>query len=129
MCKKSPWRSSPKYIQTIIRIRNNLSPIKRSNVMARKKPSDQVAALRKQQAELEARLREAQTRANAEAKEKQRRKNELAGAVALKEFEANPSGDFALALRELLHAGVTRAADRAEFALDPLPRATKAVAG
>jgi hypothetical protein len=47
------------------------------------------------------------------------------GAVALKEFEANPSGAFAVALLALLNAGITRAAHRALFELPALPRAAK----
>ena len=97
--------------------------------MARQKPSDQVATLEKQRKELEAKLREAKAKADAEAKETRRRKAELVGLIALKEFEGNPSGAFAVALRDLLQAGVLRAADRAEFGLDPLPRAAKAAAG
>jgi len=95
--------------------------------MARQKPSDQLVTLRKQQKELETKLKEAQAKADAEAKEKQRRKNELAGAIVLREFEANPSGAFGVALRDLLHTGITKAGDRAEFGLDPLPKKAKVV--
>src|ERR1700729_2268614 len=90
--------------------------------MPKQKPSDQVATLRRQQAELMAKLREAETRAREEAKEIQRRKNELAGAVALKELDANPSGAFAVALRDLLQAGITRTAERSLFGLPALPK-------
>src|SRR6202012_3273637 len=79
-------------------------PAQKSNAMPKQKPSDQVATLRRQQAELIAKLKEAETKARQEEKEIQRRKNELAGAVALKELEANPSGAFAVALGELLRA-------------------------
>jgi hypothetical protein len=90
--------------------------------MPKQKPSDQIASLRKKQAELLAQLKEAETKARLEAKEIQRRKNELAGAVAIKELEANPSGAFAGGLRDLLLAGLTKAADRALFDLPALPK-------
>jgi len=88
--------------------------------MPKQKPSDQVATLRRQQAELMAKLKEAENKAKAEAKDIQRRKNELAGAVALKELDANPSGAFAGGLRDLLHAGLAKAAERALFGLPAL---------
>jgi hypothetical protein len=94
--------------------------------MPKQKPSDQVATLRKQQAELMAKLKEAENKARQEAKEIQQRKNELAGGVALKELEANPSGAFAAGLRDLLLAGLTKAADRALFELPALPKASRA---
>ena len=90
--------------------------------MARQKPSDQVATLKKMQADLAKKLKEAETKARNEAKEGQRRKNELAGAVALKELEANPSGVFADALLGLFKHHLTRAADRELFGLPPLPK-------
>jgi hypothetical protein len=93
--------------------------------MARQKPSDHIETLKKQQAELAKKLKEAQTKARSEAKEFQRHKNELAGAVALKELEANPSGAFALALLGLLAKDLTRAGDRAVFDLTPLTKETK----
>ncbi len=96
--------------------------------MARQKPSDQVATLRKQQAELTEKLHEAEAKAEAEAKELHRRKCEIVGAVALKEAELNPTGAVATTLRELLHTGITKAADRALFDLAPLPKATKPAA-
>jgi hypothetical protein len=97
--------------------------------MARQKPSDQLATLEKQRKELDDKLKEARAKAEAEAKEKHRRKAELVGLIALKELEANPSGEFASALRDLLHTGVTRAADRAEFSLKPLPKKVMAAVG
>ena len=96
--------------------------------MARQKPADQVATLLKQQADLTAKLKEAKAKADAETKEIQRRKHELAGAVALKELAANPSGAFGVALLALLHTGVTKAGDRALFDLAALPRASKEAA-
>ncbi len=97
--------------------------------MARQKPTVQIETLLRQQKELEAKLKEAKAKADAEAKETQRRKNEQAGALALKEFEANPSGAFAMALRDLLHTGLTKGADRALFGLAPLPKEAKPAAG
>ncbi len=96
--------------------------------MARQKPSDHIETLKKQQAELAKKLKEAQTKARNEAKESQRHKNELAGAVALKELEANPFGAFALSLLALLAKDLTRAGDRAAFDLTPLPKETKSEA-
>lgn len=97
--------------------------------MPKQKPSEQVASLRRKQAELMAQLREAENKARQEEKEIQRRKNELAGAVAMKEFEANPSGAFAAALGELLHAGLPKAAERALFGLPALPKASREADG
>ena len=94
--------------------------------MARQKPSDQVTLLKKQQQELARKLKEAESKAREEAKEIQRRKNELAGAVALKELETNPSGVFADALLGMLKHHLTRAADRAMFNLPALPKEPKA---
>ena len=94
--------------------------------MARQKPSDQVTLLKKQQQELAKKLKEAESKAREEAKEIQRRKNELAGAIALKELEANPSGAFADALLGMLKHQLTRAADRAMFNLPALPKEPKA---
>lgn len=97
--------------------------------MARQKASAQVETLRKQQQELAAKLQEAKKRHRDEEREKNRRKCELAGAVALKEFDANPSGSFGSALRDLLHTGITKAADRAQFGLPPLTRLATAGGG
>ena len=94
--------------------------------MARQKPADHLATLQKQRDDLDAKLKEAKAKADAEARETQRRKNELAGAVALKELAANPSGAFGAALLGLLNTGLTRAADRALFDLAPLPKTAKA---
>jgi threonine synthase len=93
--------------------------------MARQKPSDHIETLKKQQAELAKKLKEAQTKARNDAKEFQRHKNELAGAVALKELEANPSGAFADALLGMLKHRLTRAADRELFGLPALPNEPK----
>jgi hypothetical protein len=90
--------------------------------MPRQKPTDKIESIQKAQRELAAKLREAQTKARNEVRETERRKAELAGAVALKELEANPSGPFAGSLRELLHTGITKKADRALFDLPALPK-------
>lgn len=92
--------------------------------MSRQKSSDHIETLKKQQAELAKKLKEAQTKARNEAKQSQKHKNELAGAVALKELEANPSGAFALSLLALLAKDLTRAGDRAAFDLAPLTKET-----
>jgi hypothetical protein len=93
--------------------------------MARQKSTDKVETIKKQQAELLKKLKEAQAKAKHEAKEGQRRKHELAGAVALKELETNPTGAFADALLGLLKHHLTRAADRAIFDLPPLAKQPK----
>jgi hypothetical protein len=91
--------------------------------MPKLKPSDQVTSLRKLQADLMEKLKEAQVKAKQEAKEIQRLKNEIAGSIALKELDANPSGSFASAFRDLLHTGVTKASQRALFDLPALLKA------
>ncbi len=97
--------------------------------MPRVKSSEQIETLERQQKELFAKLREAKAKAAAEAKELQRRKNEIAGALVLKEIEQLPSGSLATNIRELLHTGITKAADRALFELPPLPKATAKAGG
>jgi hypothetical protein len=89
--------------------------------MPKQKPSLRVESIKQKQAALMAQLKEAQNRAKLEAKEKQRIKNEIAGSIALKELEANPSGSFAAALRNLLNANITKAVYRAMFDLPALP--------
>jgi Mrp family chromosome partitioning ATPase len=93
--------------------------------MARQKPSDQVTLIKKQQQELGSKLKEAESKAREETKEVRRRKNELAGAIALKELEANPSGVFASDLRGLLDQTLKREADRVLFDLPALPKQPK----
>jgi hypothetical protein len=110
---------------TIAGIRLDDTSERQGKPMARQKPSDQVATLQKQQAELAKKLKEAQTKARNEAKETERQKNELAGAVALRELQANPSGAFADALLGMLKHHLTRAADRELFGLPPLPKGHK----
>jgi hypothetical protein len=90
------------------------------STMPKLKPSDQVTSLRKLQADLMAKLKEAQVKARLEEKETQRLKNEIAGSIALKELDANPTGSFASALRDLLHTGLTKASQRALFDLPAL---------
>ena len=90
--------------------------------MPKQKPTTQLATLEKHRADLSAKLREAKSKVKAEAKQNERLKNEHVGAVALKEFAANPSGAFAATLRNLMGAGVTNATARAELGLSPLPK-------
>ena len=93
--------------------------------MPKQKPKTQLATLEKHRADLTAKLRSAKSKVKAEAKQTERLKNELVGAVALKEFAANPSGAFAAMLRNLIGAGVTNATVRAELGLAPLPKRAK----
>ena len=90
--------------------------------MPRQKVSDQVALIRKQQQNLANKLKEVEAKERQAAKEETRRKNEIAGALAMKEFEANPSGKFAVALLGLLNQGVMRATERELFDLAPLAK-------
>lgn len=92
--------------------------------MARTVSTKRLEAYRQQQIELAKKIREAEAQSREAAKADGKRKCELAGALALKEFEANPQGVFATALLGLLNNGLTKPADRALFALPPLPRAT-----
>ena len=50
---------------------------------------------------------------------------ELAGKLALLEFERDPRGQFAQAMLALLNHGLARPADRALFNLPPLPKQPK----
>jgi hypothetical protein len=49
--------------------------------------------------------------------DKKRSRNEIVGSIALQEIEANPSGSFAAALRELLDKLLEDPAERSQFAL------------
>jgi hypothetical protein len=89
--------------------------------MARTKSKPNLEALRQQQLELVKKIREAEAEAKKEQQEKDDRRKLIAGAIALKEHDANKSGDFATALRGLLHQKLTRPADRALFDLPALP--------
>ena len=91
--------------------------------MARQRPVDQVETLRAKQKALMEKLREAQAKARADQAETKRKRNEIAGAVAMQELEANPGSPFAVAFRELLNAGVTTAGKRALLGLPALPKA------
>jgi len=97
--------------------------------MARQKPSDQIATLQKQQAELVEKLKAAKIKAAAQEREAQRRRHELVGAVVMAEYNANPTGAFAVTMKELLHTGITKAADRADFGLSQMPKPAKAAGG
>jgi hypothetical protein len=90
--------------------------------MARTNSKTQLEALRKAQLELVAKIREAEAKEKKAEQEKQERRKLLAGAVALKELEGNPSGVFGAFLLRLLDQGLKGAADRALFCLPPLPK-------
>ena len=81
--------------------------------------------LRKKQLELVKQIKEAEAKTKKDQQEKDERRKLVAGAVALKEFEANPSGEFATALLGLLNHGVAKSSDRALFNLPALPKEPK----
>jgi hypothetical protein len=93
--------------------------------MARVNSKAQLEALRKQQLELLKKIKEAEAKTKNDERKGDERRKLLAGAVALKEFETNPSGAFSTALLGLLQHGVTKAADRALFNLPALPKEPK----
>ncbi len=93
--------------------------------MARTKSKPNLEALRQQQLELVRKIKEAEAEAKKEQQEKDDRRKLLAGAVALKELDANPSGAFADALLGMLKHHLTRAADRELFNLPALPKEPK----
>ena len=93
--------------------------------MARTNSKTQLEALRQQQLELVKKIKEAEAKTKKEQQEKDDRRKLLAGAVALKELDANPSGAFADALLGMLKHHLTRAADRELFGLPALPKEPK----
>jgi hypothetical protein len=90
--------------------------------MSRQKAPVQVAALKKQQEELLKKLKEAKAKELQAINKDIKRKTEIAGALALKEFEKNPEGAFATTLLGLISNCVTKDVERALFNLWPLPR-------
>jgi hypothetical protein len=82
-------------------------------------------ALRQKQLKLVKKIKEEETKTKKEQQEKNERRKLLAGAVALKELDANPSGAFADTLLGMLKHHLTRAADRALFGLPALPKEQK----
>jgi hypothetical protein len=90
--------------------------------MSRQKASVQVAALKKQQEELLKKLKVAKAKELQAINKDIKRKTEIAGALALKEFEKNPEGAFATTLLGLISNCVTKDAERALFNLRPLSR-------
>ena len=93
--------------------------------MARTNSKTQLEALRQQQLELVKKIKEAEAKTKKEQQEKDDRRKLLAGAVALKELDTNPSGAFADALLGMLKHHLTRAADRELFGLPALPKEPK----
>ncbi len=93
--------------------------------MARTNSKTQLEALRQQQLDLVKKINEAEAKTQKEQKEKDDRLKLLAGAVALKELDTNPSGAFADALLGMLKHHLTRAADRELFGLPALPKEPK----
>ena len=85
----------------------------------------ELEALRQKQLKLVKKIKEAEAKTKKEQQEKDERRKLLAGAVALKELDANPSGAFADALLGMLKHHLTRAADRALFNLPALPKEPK----
>ncbi len=93
--------------------------------MARTNSKTKLETLRKKQLDLVKKIREAEAKTKKEQQEKDEHRKLLAGAIALKELEANPSGAFADALLGMLKHHLTRAADRALFGLPALPKEQK----
>ena len=85
----------------------------------------ELEALRQKQLKLVKKIKEAEAKTKKEQQEQNERRKLLAGAVALKELDANPSGAFADALLGMLKHHLTRAADRALFNLPALPKEPK----
>jgi hypothetical protein len=94
--------------------------------MARAVSPKNLEKYRQQQIELAKKIKEAEAEARKAAKEELQRKREIAGAIALKEFESNPDGQFASLLLGLLAEGLTKPADRALFNLPPLTKEPQA---
>jgi hypothetical protein len=92
------------------------------NHMVRAVSPSRLEAYRKQQVELAKKIKEAEGRQKRELIMIDGHRKHLAGAVALKELEANPDGEFASALLHLLEQGLTRPNDRKLFNLPPLPK-------
>jgi hypothetical protein len=90
--------------------------------MARTNSKTKLETLRKKQLDLVKKIREAEAKTKKEQQEKDEHRKLLAGAIALKELEANPSGAFADALLGMLKHHLTRTADRALFGLPALPK-------
>ena len=88
----------------------------------------ELEALRQKQLKLVKKIKEAEAKTKKEQQEKNERRKMLAGAVALKELDTNPSGLFADALLGMLRHHLTRAADRALFDLPALPKEPKPAA-
>jgi len=93
--------------------------------MARTNSKAQLEALRKKQLDIVKKIREAEAKTKKAEREKDERRKLLAGAIALKELEANRSSVFASEMLGLLDQGLTRAADRALFDLHALPKEPK----
>ena len=93
--------------------------------MARTNSQTQLETLRKKQLERVQKIKKAEAKTKKDEQEKDERRKLLAGAVALKELDANPSGAFADALLGMLKHHLTRAGDRALFGLPALPKQPK----
>ncbi len=85
----------------------------------------ELEALRQKQLKLVKKIKEAEAKTKKEQQEQNERRKIVAGAVALKELDANPSGLFADSLLGLLKHHLTRAADRTLFGLPALPKEPK----
>ena len=93
--------------------------------MARTNSKTHLETLRRQQLAIVKKIKEAEAKTKKDQQEKDERRKLLAGAVALRELEANRSSVFANELLGLLDQGLTRAADRELFGLTPLPKPPK----
>lgn len=93
--------------------------------MARTNSKTQLEALRQQQLELVRKMKEAEAKVKKEEQKNDQRRKLLAGAIALRELQVNPSSELARALLALLAEGLTRAADRELFGFPALPKPAK----
>ena len=76
--------------------------------MARTNSKTKLETLRQKQLDLVKKIREAEAKTKKEQQEKDEHRKLLAGAIALKELDANPSGAFADALLGMLKHHLTR---------------------
>ena len=84
------------------------------------RPKENIEEWKKQVADLQKKIREASEEQRKKEQEDARKKAEIAGNLALATVKADPTGNFAVAFRELLEKGVVRPTERALFDLTPM---------
>jgi hypothetical protein len=83
--------------------------------MARQKPTDEIATLRKQREELDARLKAAEARQKEKDRQDGERRKTIAGSAALEYATAHPHSEFARIFSDLITKRTGRPADRELF--------------